>query len=76
MAETDTYIAIRPTCGHVVGCVVDEPAHQADTFKNLAQWSKDGYQIDRVASADIRSGAVKLCPADCPERPKARRRRR
>ena len=75
---SDTYIALRPTCGHMVACAVDNPAHKAETAGDVMRWIKAGYRIDRVDSADIRAGrphGLKFCPADCPERPKPKRRR-
>ena len=72
---SDTYIAIRPTCGHMVACVVDNPQHKAATAGYVMRWIKEGYTIDRVDSADIRAGNPRFCPSDCPERPKLKRRR-
>ena len=62
--STDTYIAVKPTCGHMVACIVDIPDHARDTAKEVAAWIKDGLRIERVVSADIRAGKAEFCRCD------------
>lgn len=69
MPESKTYIATRPSCGHVVVAVVNRPEDAKDIAKMLAKCAKDGYEISLVETAWVRKDA-KFC--DCPKKKKTK----
>lgn len=54
--EDYVYIAVKP-CGHAGGMCVDEPEYKEDCARNVADWIRQGYAVNRVSRAE---GIAKL----------------
>ncbi len=48
------YIALRE-CGCIVGAIVDEPEHRAEVAKDVAEFIRAGYRIERRACEEVRT---------------------
>ena len=65
MSEVMAYRAVNPTCGHVIGLVVDEPDIMSDKAVNrdIARWLRDGYRLERVTIEEARKSVMCNCKA-------------
>lgn len=48
-AAIAAYIGRKPGCGCVVAAIVDDPAYRKQTSKDLADFVKRGYGVERVS---------------------------
>lgn len=49
MSATHAYIGRNPECGCVVAIVVDDPEYRKATAKDVSDFVKAGYAVERVS---------------------------
>ena len=63
MDYTHAYIGKLP-CGCVVACVVDMPDHKKSTADDVAEFIREGYEVQRI---EIRNG-IQMATCRCKEK--------
>lgn len=55
MTERMAYVALVRECRCLVAACVDEPSHQKDTAKFVAEQVRDGFMVERVGVEEARA---------------------
>ncbi len=64
ISEAKTYIATRPSCGHVVFAVVNIPDRAKSVAKEIAACIRQGFEISLVDTEWVRNSSHWCC---CPK---------
>ena len=53
--EHKSFVGLH-SCGNIIACVVDDPAHAKDTAKFVASLIRDGLRVEKMDTEQVRSG--------------------
>ncbi len=61
-AQAPCFVARCRTCGNLLACAVDAPEYAADNSKSVASWIKDGLDVGKLITAEVRTANWCKCP--------------
>ena len=69
MSDTEPMVYIaRKTCGCVVAAQVDTPEYSRAVAKEIGNWVRDGYTVERMTVATVRVSLAR-CPHEPARKP-------